>query len=126
MTVSDPKTISGLHLFGLAAFAVSLPVFVALSKRKQFFIAYGAQRDSVLLIALSVGILLPGAAGQHVEFRPNPRPADFCATHHTAEQYANPRSDSWRTYALGQEDPGYARVAPAIHPSQSGIEKGIA
>lgn len=64
------KYSTGLHVFGLAAFAWSLPIFIALSEGEDFFVAYRAGRWSVVAFALVAGFLIPAVPAAMVQLSP--------------------------------------------------------
>lgn len=55
--------LGGIHIFGLVAFAWSLPTFLVLSESDEFFVSYKAGNWHVAAFALFCGLILPAVAG---------------------------------------------------------------
>ncbi len=53
--------LAAAHIFALACFAVAEPLFDLLSRQAEFFVAHDAQPLDLVLIALLLGVALPGS-----------------------------------------------------------------
>lgn len=58
---AKPPKFSAIHTFGLATFAISLPILLALSGSPEFFFAHGLTQGQMVAFDATVGLVVPVA-----------------------------------------------------------------